>query len=52
MAFEGRRYKELQEFIESSMRPLDQARLRVASAVNDSKILHYTSKDQKQVMYQ
>ena len=37
MAFEGRRYKELQEFIESSMRPLEQVRLRVASALNDSK---------------
>ena len=37
MAFEGGSCKELQEFIESSMRLLEQARSRVASAVNDSK---------------
>ena len=34
---EGGRSKELQEFIESSMRLLEQARSRVPSAVNDSK---------------
>ena len=37
MAFEGGRCKELQEFIESSMRLLQQARSRVSSAVNDLK---------------
>ena len=37
MTFEGGRFKELQEFIESSMRLLEQARSRVASAVNNSK---------------
>ena len=37
MAFEGGHCKELQEFIESSMRLLQQARSRVSSAVNDSK---------------
>ena len=37
MVFEGGHCKELQEFIESSMRLLEEARSRVASAVNDSK---------------
>ena len=37
IAFEGGRCKELQDFIESSMRLLEQARPRVASVINDSK---------------
>ena len=37
VAFEGGRRKQLQEFIESSMRLLEQARSHVAIAVNDSK---------------
>ena len=37
MAFEGGCCKELQAFIESSMRLLEQARSRISSAVNDSK---------------
>ena len=37
MAFEGGRCKKLQEFIEGSKRLSEQARSRVASAVNDSK---------------
>ena len=37
VAFEGGCCKELQEFIESSIRLLEKARSRVASAVNDSK---------------
>ena len=37
MAFDGGRCKELQNFIESSMRLLEQARPCVASVINDSK---------------
>ena len=37
MTFEGGRFKELQEFIESSMRLLEKARSHVASAGIDSK---------------